>query len=37
MPAKSAPAVPPEPIAVVGQYRIAKLSERAVGHLTSRY
>lgn len=34
MPAKSAPAVPPEPIAVVGQHSISKLSERAVGHLT---
>ncbi len=34
MPAKSAPAVPPEAIAAVGQHTVSKLSERAVGRLT---
>ncbi|WP_295391720.1 hypothetical protein [uncultured Thiodictyon sp.] len=34
MPAKSAPAVPPEAIAAVGQHTINKLSERAIGRLT---
>jgi hypothetical protein len=33
MPAKSAPAVPPEAIATVAQHTVAKLSERATGRL----